>query len=107
MAKQYTIRDVGDGELHCRDLGHHWDDGYTKHGMRPPLFGTRHTAICGHCSSMRHDVINISGKVDLSSRRYDYTVEYHFACEFERIECRVERHRRAESAVSTRKRKVA
>ncbi len=94
MSQQtYTIQEAGYAELHCRDTGHQWDSN-RKLGKRAPTWGTRRSLECGSCGSWRHEIVNSHGEIDLTSRSYDLTIEYHFACEFERMECRAELMRR-------------
>lgn len=89
----YTIHDAGYAELHCRDTGHQWDSN-RKMTKRAPTFGTRRSLQCGSCSGWRHEVVNSLGEIDLSTRDYELTDEYKFACEFDRYEARAEIMRR-------------
>lgn len=89
----WTIQDAGYAELHCRDTGHQWDTNH-KLGKRAPSFGTRRSLQCGSCISWRHEVVNSAGIIDVTTREYELTEEYEFACQFDRIECRAELMRR-------------
>lgn len=90
---EWTIRDAGELELHCRGYGHRWDRA-AKIGKRTPLWGVRHSNRCDFCSSWRHDLMNSRGEFDQHARGYELTEEYDFVCQFTRAECRAELLRR-------------
>lgn len=92
-----SIRDVEKAALECRDNRCHWVRD-RKHDMRKPLFGTRRSDSCTNCGNWRHALQCTDGRIDQSTRHYEYTDAYLEALRYAREDCRKELDRRDNEA---------
>lgn len=90
------IRNLSDAALRCRER-HDWEEefgGAAKAGRRRRSWGTARDSLCTSCGTLRLDVVDGYGRIDPSSRRYEWSKMYEAAKQFTREDCRLERMRR-------------
>jgi len=63
-------------QAQCRTYGHAWEEFFPA-DMGTPLYGWRLSLRCTRCSSERHDIIDVLGRVN--GRRYIYVEGYQMA----------------------------
>lgn len=94
-----SVRDLPDEVLHCKDLGHDWDDDINTFGKRRAPWGTRRLSRCVSCVSHRLEIVDANGWIDPTTRSYQHSDIYKEALGVARMDCRAERMRRIHAAV--------
>ena len=89
-----SIRDVKRAALECRDARCQWEH-VRRHDSREPMWGTRRWDLCVRCGNWRSVIERSDGRLDQTTRAYDYSVDYMAALQWTREDCRIELNRRA------------
>lgn len=97
IKKSHSLSELTDEQLHCRIMGHTWDDPPVTEEMIGTMRVTRQRCSCQSCGVTRSDILDEAQDVWSRSYNYERSPGYQLSFSTDVRELRAERRRRMKS----------